>query len=99
MNLKKDIDMPKQIEDKKKITLRVKKIQGQVQAIERALNDDTSCAAILQQICAVRGAINGLMNQVLEVHLKDTLVDGDSTELQRSEELIEISKILKSYLK
>ncbi|CAG68709.1 MULTISPECIES: metal/formaldehyde-sensitive transcriptional repressor [Acinetobacter] len=91
--------MPKQIEDKKKITLRVKKIQGQVQAIERALNDDTSCAAILQQICAVRGAINGLMNQVLEVHLKDTLVDGDSTELQRSEELIEISKILKSYLK
>lgn len=91
--------MPKQIEDKKKITLRVKKIQGQVQAIERALNDDTSCAAILQQICAVRGAINGLMNQVLEVHLKDTLVDGDSTELQRNEELIEISKILKSYLK
>lgn len=91
--------MPKQIEDKKKITLRVKKIQGQVQAIERALNDDTPCAAILQQICAVRGAINGLMNQVLEVHLKDTLVDGDSTELQRSEELIEISKILKSYLK
>lgn len=91
--------MPKQIEDKKKITLRVKKIQGQVQAIERALNDDTSCASILQQICAVRGAINGLMNQVLEVHLKDTLVDGDSTELQRNEELIEISKILKSYLK
>jgi DNA-binding FrmR family transcriptional regulator len=67
--------MPKQIEDKKKIILRLRKIQGQVQAIERALENDTSCNAILQQICATRGAMNGLMNEVLEIHLKDTLVE------------------------
>lgn len=91
--------MPKQIEDKKKILLRVKKIQGQVQAIERALEDDTQCAAILQQICAIRGAMNGLMTELLEVHLKDTLVVGESSEQQRHDELIEVSKILKSYLK
>lgn len=91
--------MPKQIEDKQKIHLRVRKIQGQVQAIERALDQDTPCTAILQQICAVRGAINGLMNEVLEIHLKDTLVAGETTEQQRTEELLEISKILKSYLK
>ncbi|WP_288395684.1 metal/formaldehyde-sensitive transcriptional repressor [uncultured Acinetobacter sp.] len=91
--------MPKQIEDKKKIILRVKKIQGQVQAIERALEGDTTCADILQQICATRGAMNGLMNEMLEVHLKDTLVAGDTTEQERSNELVEISKILKSYLK
>ncbi|MEQ1246042.1 metal/formaldehyde-sensitive transcriptional repressor [Acinetobacter soli] len=91
--------MPKQIEDKKKIILRVKKIQGQVQAIERALEGDAACADILQQICATRGAMNGLMNEMLEVHLKDTLVAGDTTEQERSNELVEISKILKSYLK
>ncbi|WP_288432696.1 metal/formaldehyde-sensitive transcriptional repressor [uncultured Acinetobacter sp.] len=91
--------MPKQIEDKKKIILRVKKIQGQVQAIERALEGDTACGDILQQICATRGAMNGLMNEMLEVHLKDTLVAGDTTEQERSNELVEISKILKSYLK
>ncbi|GAA5013013.1 metal/formaldehyde-sensitive transcriptional repressor [Acinetobacter puyangensis] len=91
--------MPKQIEDKKKILVRVKKIQGQVQAIERALEGDTPCAAILQQICAIRGAMNGLMTELLEVHLKDTLVAGESTEQQRHDELSDISKILKSYLK
>ena len=91
--------MPKKVEDKKKMLLRVRRIQGQVQAIERALEGDTPCASVLQQICAIRGAINGLMNGLLEVHLKDTLVSGESTEQQRSDELIEISKILKSYLK
>lgn len=84
--------MPKQIEDKKKIILRLRKIQGQVQAIERALENDTSCNAILQQICATRGAMNGLMNEVLEIHLKDTLVEGETTEQQRYEELAEITK-------
>lgn len=57
------------------------------------------CGATLQQICSVRGAINGLMNEMLEVHLKDTLVSGETTEQQRKEELAEIAKILKSYLK
>ena len=50
-------------------------------------------------LMAVGGAINGLMNEMLEVHLKDTLVSGETTEQQRKEELAEIAKILKSYLK
>src|SRR5690606_1338752 len=91
--------MPNQVEDKKKILLRVRKIKGQTQAIEKALEDNVECGAILQQICSVRGAINGLMNEMLEVHLKDTLVSGETTEQQRKEELAEIAKILKSYLK
>ena len=61
--------MPNQVEDKKKILLRVRKIKGQTQAIEKALEDNVECGAILQQICSVRGAINGLMNEMLEVHL------------------------------
>ncbi|WP_296281709.1 metal/formaldehyde-sensitive transcriptional repressor [uncultured Acinetobacter sp.] len=91
--------MPNQVEDKKKILLRVKRIIGQAQAIENALESNVECGAILQQICSVRGAINGLMNEMLEVHLKDTLVSGETTEQQRREELTEIAKILKSYLK
>ncbi|OTG86817.1 hypothetical protein B9T31_07105 [Acinetobacter sp. ANC 4558] len=91
--------MPNQIEDKRKILLRVKRIKGQVQALETALEDGVECGAILQQICSVRGAINGLMNEMLEVHLKDTLVTGETTEQERRDELTEIAKILKSYLK
>lgn len=91
--------MTNQVEDKKKILLRVKRIIGQAQAIENALEGNVECGAILQQICSVRGAINGLMNEMLEVHLKDTLVSGETTESQRRDELAEIAKILKSYLK
>ena len=91
--------MPKQVEDKKRILLRVKKMKGQMQAIEQALEGEMPCAAILQQICAIRRAMNGLMTELLEVHLKDTLVSGESTESERNEELIEVSRILKSYLK
>lgn len=43
--------------------------------------------------------MNGLMTELLEVHLKDTLISGESTESERNEELIEVSRILKSYLK
>ncbi|WP_111895499.1 metal/formaldehyde-sensitive transcriptional repressor [Acinetobacter sp. MB5] len=91
--------MPNQVEDKKKILLRVRRIIGQAQAIENALENNVECNAILQQICSVRGAINGLMNEMLEIHLKDTLVSGETTETERSEELTHIAKILKSYLK
>ncbi|WP_139851805.1 metal/formaldehyde-sensitive transcriptional repressor [Acinetobacter pullicarnis] len=91
--------MPNEIEDKKKILTRVRRIKGQAEAIEKALESNVECHAILQQICSVRGAINGLMNEMLEVHLKDTLVSGETTEQQRSKELAEIAKILKSYLK
>lgn len=91
--------MPKLIEDKKKILTRVRRIKGQVQGIENALEEGVDCGSILQQICSIRGAINGLMNEMLEVHLKDTLVSGETTENQRQEELFEIAKILKSYLK
>ncbi len=91
--------MPNQVEDKKKILTRVRRIKGQAEAIEKALESNVECNAILQQICSIRGAINGLMNEMIEVHLKDTLVSGETTEQQRNEELAEIAKILKSYLK
>ena len=91
--------MPNQVEDKKKILTRVRRIKGQAEAIEKALESNVECNAILQQICSIRGASNGLMNEMIEVHLKDTLVSGETTEQQRSEELAEIAKILKSYLK
>lgn len=91
--------MPNQIEDKKKILTRVRRIKGQVQAVENALEDGDECSLILQQICSVRGAINGLMNELLEVHLKDTLVAGNTSENERQQQLNEIAKILKSYLK
>ncbi len=58
--------MPSTPEEKKKVLTRVRRIRGQIDALERSLESDAECRAILQQIAAVRGAANGLMAEVLE---------------------------------
>ena len=61
-----------------KLLNRVKRIRGQVEAVERALSDDREeCADTLQLLAACRGAINGLMGEVLEGHIKDHIAGGD----------------------
>jgi FrmR/RcnR family transcriptional regulator, repressor of frmRAB operon len=72
---------------------------GQVDAIERALAGEASCSDLLQRITAARGAINGLMAEVLEEHVREYLLPPDSEagsrEADAAEELIEI---IHSYL-
>ncbi|MFL9598642.1 metal-sensing transcriptional repressor, partial [Aeromonas veronii] len=61
--------MPSTPEEKKKVLTRVRRIRGQIDALERALENGGECRSILQQIAAVRGAANGLMAEVLESHI------------------------------
>lgn len=91
--------MPRLPVDKKRILTRVRRIRGQVEALERALEQDLACDAILQQIAAVRGAANGLMGDMVEVHLKDELVNDATTPEQRAAKMAEIGPILRAYLK
>ncbi|ELY3783297.1 metal/formaldehyde-sensitive transcriptional repressor, partial [Cronobacter sakazakii] len=77
--------MPHSPEDKKRILTRVRRIRGQAEALERALEAGEPCLHILQQIAAVRGAANGLMGEMVEIHLKDELVSGDTTPEQRAQ--------------
>lgn len=42
---------------------RVRRIQGQMQAVERALESGAECAKTLHLVAATRGAINGLMGK------------------------------------
>lgn len=86
--------------DKDKLLARVRRIRGQVIAVERALEDDHDCARILQQIAACRGAMNGLMGEVIEGHIRFHIVDPDrdpsSEQAGAAQELIDV---LKAYLK
>ena len=59
--------------DKKPLLARVRRIKGQAAAIERALEEGEDCLAVLQQIAAIRGAVKGLMAEVLEGHLREHL--------------------------
>ena len=66
--------MPKSPEDKKRALTRVRKIKGQCEALERAIEAGADCAPILQQIAAVRGAVNGLMVEVMDSHIREEFV-------------------------
>jgi DNA-binding FrmR family transcriptional regulator len=87
------------IKDKKQLLTRVRRIKGQAEALEKALEQDKECVAILQQIAAIRGAVNGLMAEVLEGHLREHLGAEDVSPQQRNEDLEQVVKVLRSYLK
>jgi FrmR/RcnR family transcriptional regulator, repressor of frmRAB operon len=63
--------MPHSPEEKKLVLTRVRRLRGQIDALERALEAGEECGPVLQQIAAVRGAVNGLMAGVLESHLRE----------------------------
>lgn len=88
------------VRDKKKLLDRVRRIRGQVEAIEKALVEERNCSSILQTIAACRGAINGLMAEIMEGHIRYHVLDPDrnpaSEEAKAARELIDI---VKSYLK
>lgn len=63
------------IRHKRKLLTRVRRIRGQVEAVERALEAEDEAAPILQQIAAARGALNSLMAELLEGHLHEHVLD------------------------
>ena len=58
------------IRNKEKLLKRVRRVRGQVEAVERALQEAKECSDVLQLIAAARGAMNGLMAEVLEDHIR-----------------------------
>lgn len=88
------------IREKTKLLARVRRIRGQVEAIERALEAEIGCADVLQVIASVRGAVNGLMAEVMEDHIRFHIVDPtrerNSERARGAQELIDV---VRSYIK
>ena len=88
------------IRDKKKLLNRVRRVRGQIEAVERLLENEKDCAEILQQIAACRGSINSLMSEVLEGHIRFHLVERkDGRSSHKGSAVEEVIGIAKSYLK
>jgi len=77
--------------EKVKLLNRVRRVRGQIEAVERALEDEKGCAAVLHLIVAARGALNGLMTEVIEDHIRLHVVDPakDAERARGADELIE----------
>ncbi|HJU19205.1 MAG TPA: metal/formaldehyde-sensitive transcriptional repressor [Stellaceae bacterium] len=86
------------IREKTKLLNRVRRLRGQVEAIERALEDEAGCAKVMQLIVSVRGAANGLMAEIMEDHIRfHVAAPGDGPD--RAEATEELIDVLHSYLK
>lgn len=86
------------IREKSKLIARVKRIRGQVEAVERALEAELGCADVLQLLASVRGAVGGLTAELIEDHIRCHVLDASAAKEQRqgAEELIDV---VRSYLK
>lgn len=93
--------MPHSPEDKKRALTRLARIKGQADALERAIEAGTDCRLLLQQIAALRGAAGGLMAEVLESHLRETIAPLGRAEATAADEtdFDEIMRLLRTYLK
>ena len=91
--------MPHTLRDKKQLLVRVRRMKGQVDALERALQEGKECTDVLQQIAALRGAANGLMGDVFEEHLREHLGPESGSVQQRERDLQEVARIVKRYLR
>jgi DNA-binding FrmR family transcriptional regulator len=85
---------------KSKLLARVRRLRGQVEAIERALEAEAGCDQVLHLIAATRGAMAGLMAEVVEDHVLTHLVDRerhpDALKPEAAEQLLEV---VRAYLK
>lgn len=86
--------------EKEKLLIRVRRIRGQVNAIEKALDSEQECGGVLQLMAACRGALNGLMAEVMEGHVRFHVMSPNdrqnSRQAKAAEELIEV---VRAYLK
>jgi DNA-binding FrmR family transcriptional regulator len=86
--------------EKHKLLARVHRIRGQVEAIERALDGEASCEQVMHLIAGARGAMAGLMAEVVQDHVRTHLVDAEkhpgALNIEAAEQLLEV---VRAYLK
>ena len=88
------------IRDKSKLLGRARRIRGQVEALERALDAEKGCSEMLHQIAAIRGAINALMAEVIEGHIQTHIANPAITsDVERRDGADELIDVIHAYLK
>ncbi|MBV9560012.1 MAG: metal/formaldehyde-sensitive transcriptional repressor [Bradyrhizobium sp.] len=88
------------IKQKSKLIGRVRRIKGQIEAVERALEAEIGCADVLMLIASVRGAVNGLTAELLEDHIRHHVVDpAHEKDAERAKGAADLIDVVRTYLK
>lgn len=81
--------------EKLDLVSRTKKVIGQLESVQRALNEDASCADVLQRLAAARGGVNSLMAELMEDHIRNHMPRNNKSS-DAAEDLVEI---VRTYLR
>jgi len=88
------------VRENSKLRSRVRRIRGQVEAVERALEREIGCSDVLQLIAGARGALDGLTVEVLDNHIRARVADpAKEPDAERAYAAMELIDVLRSYLK
>ena len=92
--------MPHGVEGKQKLLNRVRRLRGQIDALERALDAEEGCSEVMRLLTTARGAINGIMAEVVEDHILMHMIDADRTRSRDEQEAAdELLDVLRTYIK
>ncbi|MFK4792889.1 metal/formaldehyde-sensitive transcriptional repressor [Sphingobium sp. ZW T5_29] len=83
--------------DRDKLLARVRRIAGQVSAVERQLSGEADCSETLQLVASVRGAVGSLMEELIEQHMRDHVARPGLTDAQRQAAAEEMLALIRRY--
>ncbi len=91
--------MPHTQHGREKLKARLARLRGQVDAVGRALDEERDCGEVLQQVAAIRGAVAGLMAELLEGHVREHLAGERVPLADRRQAADELVEVLRRYLR
>lgn len=78
---------------------RVRRIAGQIAAVERALSDNADCATVLHRVAAARGAVNGLLDEIIAEHLEARVTRPGLADEERAQGAEQLLAAIRRYSK
>ena len=85
--------------DRDKLKARLARLRGQIDAVGRGLDEDRDCGAILQQVAAIRGAVAGLMAELMQGHVREHLAAEGIPDADRARAADDLVEVLRRYLR
>ena len=85
--------------DKTKLLARVRRLAGQMAAIEKAITTDADCATILHQVAGARGALNGLLDELIADHVREHVAHPKLSAAARAEGAEQLIDAIRRYAK
>lgn len=88
------------VSEDKKIMARIKRIKGQLEAVEKAIIDGKECYTVLQTLSACRGGLNGLIGELIEGHIKEHVMKNpNDPKTAQDKSAVELINLMKTYWK